>query len=123
MRQKKGQPPLPLDTIDTDVKQMVKKLLEEIEERRLQTEKLDSTYKKRQRDEEELKRMQEEYDKESNKEWESYRDKRVKNWCKFKDRNTNGRKRGRYETKPPKYKMEERIDDTHLDIFRPNTII
>jgi len=114
---------LPLDAFDTDVKQMVKKLLEEIEERRLQTEKLDSTYKKRQRDEEELRRMQAEYDKESNKEWESYRDKRVKNWCKFKERNTHGKKRGRYETKPPKYKMEERVDDQHLDIFRPNTII
>lgn len=122
-RQKKGQPNLPQDTLETDIKQMVKKIMEEIEERRQHSEKLETAYKKRHREEEELRKMQEEYDKQANREWESYRDKRVKNWNKFKDRNMNGKKRGKYETKPPKYKMEERVDDQHVDIFRPNTII
>jgi hypothetical protein len=123
IRQKKGQPILPQDTYETDVKLMIKNIIDEIEERREHTEKLENAYKKRHKEEDELRRMQEEYDKQANKEWESYRDKRVKNWNKFKERNFNGKKRGRYETKPPKYKMEERVDDQHVDIFRPNTII
>jgi hypothetical protein len=122
-RQKKGQPLLPQDTLETDIKQAIKKIIDEIEERRLHTEKMETAYKKRHRDEEELRKMQEEYEKQANKEWESFRDKRVKNWNKFKERNMNGKRRGKYETKPPKYKMEERVDDHHVDIFRPNTIM
>jgi len=123
IRLKKGQPPLPQDTLEIEIKQTVKKIVDEIEERKLHTEKLETAYKKRHREEEDLRKMQEEYERQANKEWESFRDKRVKNWNKFKDKITNGKRRGKYETKPPKSKMEERIDDQHIDIFRPNTII
>jgi hypothetical protein len=122
-RLKKGQPPLSQDNLEIEIKQTVKKIIDEIEERRLHTEKLENAYKKRHREEEDLRKMQEEYEKHTNKEWESFRDKRVKNWNRFKEKITSGKRRGKYETKPPKSKMEERTDDQHIDIFRPNTII
>ena len=94
----------------------MKKIIDEIEERKLYSEKQEHAHKKRERDEMELNRMKEEFEKQTNKEWESYRDKRVKNWNKFRERIMNGKKKGKYETKPPKYKAEERNDN--LDIYR-----
>lgn len=123
LRAKKGQPPLPEDTLETDTKQMIKKVIEEIENRKEHTERIETSYKKREREEDELRRMQEELDKQYNKEWESYRDKRVKNWNKFQAKITHGKRKGKYETRPPRYKTEERDENNKIDIFRPNTII
>jgi DnaJ family protein C protein 8 len=122
LRLKKGQPPLPDDTLDTDLKKMIKKVIEEIEERKEHSERLEASHRKREREEEEFRYSQEEYEKQYNKEWESYRDKRVKNWNKFQNKITNGKRKGKYETRPPRYKTEERIEDK-IDVFRPNTII
>ncbi len=103
------------------MKQKIKKLINEIEEKKDLSEKLEASYKKRQRDEEENRRVQEEMDKVNNTEWENFRDKRVKNWNRFKQKITKGGRRGKYETKPPKYKTEERTD--YVDIYRQHTII
>jgi len=109
-------PLLPDDTLDAEVKQMMRKIIEEIEERKNYADKQDHAHKKREREEAELNRIKEELEKQQNKEWESYRDKRVKNWNKFRERIMNGKKKGKYETKPPKYKAEERTET--LDIYR-----
>lgn len=122
-RAKKGLPPLPEDNLELEVEQEIKKIIEEVEVNQKYSNKLHDAYKKREREEEEEKRNQEAIEKETKKEWESYRDKRVKNWIKFKGKLTNGRMKGKYETKPPRYKMEERTDDQHIDIFRPSSII
>ena len=84
---------------------------------------METAHKKRERDEEEFRRMQEDLEKQQAKEWESFRDKRVKNWNKFQSKILNGKRKGKYEIKPPRYKMEERTDNDKVDVFRPNTII
>jgi DnaJ family protein C protein 8 len=122
LRIKKGQPPLPSDSLDFELKQMIKKVIDEIDERKEHTERIETSHKKREREEEEIRYAQEEYEKHYNKEWESYRDKRVKNWNKFQSKITNGKRKGKYETKPPRYKTEERIENK-IDLYRPNTII
>ncbi len=119
IRMKKGQPPLPKDNLEIDYKQMIQKVINEIEERKEHSERIENAYKKRERDEEELRHTQEEYDKMYNKEWESYRDKRVKNWNKFQGKIKGGKRKGKYEIKPPKYKSEERVENK-IDIYRPN---
>lgn len=123
LRMKKGQPPLPKETFNMDLKTMTKKIIEEIDERKTHTEKMETAHKKRERDEEEFRRMQEDLEKQQAKEWESFRDKRVKNWNKFQSKILNGKRKGKYEIKPPRYKMEERTDNDKVDVFRPNTII
>jgi hypothetical protein len=123
IRMKKGQPPLPKETFETDLKTMIKKIIQEIDERKVHTEKMEMSHKKREREEEEFKKMQEDLEKQQAKEWESYRDKRVKNWSKFQSKILNGKKKGKYEIKPPRYKMEERTENDKVDVFRPNTII
>ena len=95
---------------------MMRKIIEEIEERKTYADKQDHAHKKREREESELTRIKEQLEKQQNKEWETYRDKRVKNWNKFRERIMNGKKKGKYETKPPNYKAEERSDN--LDIYR-----
>ena len=122
-RIKKGQPALPKETFDSDLKAMIKKISEEIEERKTHSDKMETAHKKRERDEEEERKAQEELDKQYNKEWESYRDKRVKNWNKFQSKILDGKRKGKYETNPPRYKTEERSENEKIDIFRPNTII
>lgn len=101
----------------------IKKIIDEIEERKTHSEKMDNAHRKREREEEELRKMKEENEKALSKEWESYRDKRVKNWNKFQNKILNGKRRGKYETRPPKHKTEERQDNDKIDLFRPNTII
>lgn len=107
---------MPEETLESEMKQMMRKIIEEIEERKHYAEKQDNVYKKREREETEINRIKEQLDKQQNKEWESHRDKRVKNWNKFRDRIMNGKKKGKYETKPPRYKAEERSDT--LDVYK-----
>ena len=107
-REKKGLPILPNDTLDSEVKEMVKRIMDEIDEKKKFLEKQNLTQEKREREEVEYKKMQDDYEKQYNKEWESSRDKRVKNWRKFTEKITNGKKKGKFETRPPHLKMEER---------------
>jgi hypothetical protein len=104
--------------MENEVKIMMKKIIDEIEERKNYSEKQENAHKKRERDEMEEKRLKDDLLKQQNKEWETYRDKRVKNWNKFRDRVMNGKKKGKYETKPPKYKAEERTDS--IDVYKGN---
>jgi DnaJ family protein C protein 8 len=122
-RVKKGQAELSEGSYDNDLKRIIRVIIDEIEERKKYSEKMETAHKKRERDEEEDRRNQEELDKLEKKEWESYRDKRVKNWNKFQSKLKNGKRKGKYEMRPPKHTMEERIDNDKIDIFRPNTII
>ena len=107
-RARKGLGNLPEDTLDSDVREMMVKIMQEIEEKKQHQERMESSQKKREREEFEFVKEKEEYEKQQNKEWESYRDKRVKNWNKFRDKIMNGKTKGKYEIKPPLYKMEER---------------
>ena len=107
-REKKGLPPLPNDTFDSEVKEMVKKIMDEIDEKKKFLEKQNLNQEKREREEVEFKKMADDYEKQYNKEWESSRDKRVKNWRKFTEKITQGKKKGKFETRPPQIKMEER---------------
>lgn len=94
---------------------MMRKIIDEIEERKQYSEKMEQANKKREREEIETARMKEELERQQNKEWETYRDKRVKNWNRFRERVMSGKKKSKYETKPPKYKAEERTD---IEIYR-----
>lgn len=119
-RKQKGLAPLPEDTLDIQINLQMKKLKEEVEERKHYTENLEFSQKKREREEEEERKEQEEYEKQVKKEWESYRDKRVKNWNKFQQKITGGKKKGKYELRPPQHKMIEKPISLNIDIFRPN---
>lgn len=119
-RRLKGLNPLPEDTLESQINIEMKKIKEEVEERKAYSEKQDFAHKKRERDEEEDRRTQEEFEKQQKKEWESYRDKRVKNWNKFQMKNTGGKKKGKYELRPPHHKLVEKAETYNIDIFRPN---
>jgi len=67
--------------------------MDEIEEKKKFLEKQNTNQQKREREEYEVQKIQEEYEKSFTKEWESSRDKRVKNWRKFNEKITNGRKK------------------------------
>ena len=58
---------------------MMRNIIQEIEERKNYADKQEQAHKKRERDEMEMQRIKEELEKQQNKEWETYRDKRVKN--------------------------------------------
>jgi len=109
-REKRGLPILPVDTFDMEVKEMVKRIMDEIDEKKKFIEKQNVSHEKREREEVEFVKMQSEYEKQYNKEWESSRDKRVKNWRKFNDKLMNGKHKAKFETRPPQIKMEERPD-------------
>ena len=119
-RKQKGLPPLPQDTFESEVNLMMRKIKDEIEERKQYAERQEFASKKREREDEEFRKMQTEYENQQKKEWESYRDKRVKNWNKFQQRITSGGKKGKYEIRPPQHKLVERNETSNLDIFRPN---
>ncbi len=123
LRAKKGLPPISNESFEADLKITTKKIIDELEERKTHSEKMDNAHRKLEREEEDFRKMKEEIEKNTTKEWESYRDKRVKNWSKFQSKILNGKRRGKYETRPPKYKMEERGENDKVDVFRPNTII
>jgi DnaJ family protein C protein 8 len=118
-RKLKGFPLLPDDTFECEVNVMMRKIKDEVEERKQYAERQEFGNKKREREEEEFQKMKMEYENQQKKEWESYRDKRVKNWNKFQQKVTNGGKKGRYEIRPPQHKLVER-NETHIEIFKPN---
>jgi hypothetical protein len=119
-RKLKGLILLPEDTLENEINLEMKKIKEVIEERNQYAERQNYAHKKREREEEELKKMQDDYEKQQNKEWESFRDKRVKNWNKFQQKVTGGKKKGKYELKPPQHKLNEKMETHNIDIYRPN---
>ena len=123
MRVKKGLCELPIDNLEAEIRTTMQNIINEIEEKKKDTEKKEFAYKKRERDIKEEEYEKEEKEKEYKRQWESFRDKRVKSWNRFKSKITNGKSKGKYEIKPPKNKIEERVDEQHITIFRPNTII
>ena len=112
-----GLPPFPEDTLDVEVQAMIKKIMEELEEKKSFMEKQEMSQQKREREEYEFKKMQEEYEKQYNKEWESSRDKRVKNWTKFKEKITCGKKKAKFEIRPPQLKAEERPENIQKPVY------
>ena len=123
LRLKKGLCELPNDNLDAEIRTMMQNIINEIEEKKKYQEKMQFAYKKRERDIKEEEYEKEEKEKELKKQWENYRDKRVKSWNRSKAKNQNGRGKGKYEIKPPRNKIEERFEEQHITVFRPNTII
>lgn len=95
--------------------------MDEIEERKEYQAKTEFANKKRERDIEEQRKLEEELEKQQSKQWESSRDKRVKNWNKFNDKIKSGNKKCKYETRPPHYRQEERTTSSDLSLYRPYT--
>ncbi len=105
-----GMAPLPQETYQVDVRAMTKKLFEEIEEKKTHFQRMETTSRKRMQEDKERIEREEEMKKKEEKEWEHTRDKRVKSWRKFKDSRLNGHKKGKYETRAPDVRAEERPD-------------
>lgn len=108
-RAKRGLSLLSEDSLEADIKQEMKEILSKLEESRKYRENLEFSRQKREREEADLLRQKEELQRQQNKEWETYRDKRVKNWVRFRERVTKGKKKSKFETKPPVSKTEERL--------------
>ncbi len=119
LRRAKGLNFLPQDTFDDEVREMMKVIIQEIEDKKAYSEKMKFAYKKRERDLEEAEKEKEEREMKKKKEWDNYRDKRVKNWNRFKAKP----KRSKYELKPPSYKTEERNEENKITIFQQKSII
>ena len=96
IRKAKGLKFLPQDTFDDEVRDMMKTIIQEIEDKKAYSEKMKFAYKKRERDLEEAEKEKEQQELKKKKEWDNYRDKRVKNWNRFKAKP----KRSKYELKP-----------------------
>ena len=97
----------------------MKVIIQEIEDKKAYSEKMKFAYKKRERDLEEAEKEKEEREMKKKKEWDNYRNKRVKNWNRFKAKP----KRSKYELKPPSYKTEERNEENKITIFQQKSII
>lgn len=119
IRKAKGLNFLPQDTFDDEVRDMMKTIIQEIEDKKAYSEKMKFAYKKRERDLEEAEKEKEQQELKKKKEWDNYRDKRVKNWNRFKTKT----KRSKYELKPPSYKTEERNEENKITIFQQKSII
>ena len=122
-RAKKGLRPLPEENLENEIRTMIETIMNEIEEKKKYAEKMQFAYKKRERDQKEEEKEKEEREKKFQKEWESCRDKRVKNWNRFKSKFMGRKSRGKYEIKPPRHKTEERDEEQHIVVFRPSSII
>eukprot|EP00828_Plagiopyla_frontata_P027915 TRINITY_DN3619_c0_g1_i1.p2 TRINITY_DN3619_c0_g1~~TRINITY_DN3619_c0_g1_i1.p2 ORF type:complete len:152 (-),score=33.78 TRINITY_DN3619_c0_g1_i1:87-542(-) len=109
-REKQGQPLLPEDTFDHEVKLMEKRLFDDIEERKLHFMRLEESQKQRKQEEAEERKLKEQYRQLSEEEWEKTRDQRVSNWRKFSKNSTTviGTKKSRKEIRAPSVRMEER---------------
>ena len=122
-RLKRGLGELPLDNIDSEIREVMQQIINDIEEKKKYAEKMEFVYKKRERDMKEQEYQKEEKEKQLLKEWDNFRDKRVKSWNRFKHKISNGKNKTKYEIKPPRSKIEERIDEQHIIIYRPNSIM
>ena len=120
-RQKKKLPLLPNDTIDDEIREMIRKINKENEDNEKYQRELKFSQKKRERDIEE-KNKEDEIKKElRKKEWEGFRNKRVRNWNRFKDKAS--KKRNLYEIKARSYKFEEVNENNQITVYHENSII
>lgn len=71
-------------------------------------ERVDRIKKKRMHETVERRKIAKELEQEEEREWEENRDKRVKGWRKFVANSKGGKKRGRFEFKPPKVRADQR---------------
>ena len=120
-RQKKKLPLLPNDTIDDEIREMIRKINKENEDNEKYQRELKFSQKKRERDIEE-KNKEDEIKKElRKKEWEGFRNKRVRNWNRFKDKAS--KKRNLYEIKARSYKIEEINENNQITVYQEKSII
>ena len=120
-RQKKKLPLLPNDTIDDEIREMIRKINKENEDNEKYQRELKFSQKKRERDIEE-KNKEDEIKKElRKKEWEGFRNKRVRNWNRFKDKAS--KKRNLYEIKARSYKFEEVNQNNQITVYQEKSII
>ena len=120
-RQKKKLPLLPDDTIDDEIREMIRKINKENEDNEKYQRELKFSQKKRERDIEE-KNKEDEIKKElRKKEWEGFRNKRVRNWNRFKDKAS--KKRNLYEIKARSYKFEEVNENNQITVYQEKSII
>ena len=120
-RQKKKLPLLPNDTIDDEIREMIRKINKENEDNEKYQRELKFSQKKRERDIEE-KNKEDEIKKElRKKEWEGFRNKRVRNWNRFKDKAS--KKRNLYEIKARSYKFEEVNENNRITVYQEKSII
>jgi DnaJ family protein C protein 8 len=120
-RQKKKLPLLPNDTIDDEIREMIRKINKENEDNEKYQRELKFSQKKRERDIEE-KNKEDEIKKElRKKEWEGFRNKRVRNWNRFKDKAS--KKRNLYEIKARSYKFEEVNENNQITVYKEKSII
>jgi len=113
-RANQGLAPLPPETFQVDVKTMTKKLFNEIEEKKVHFQRMAESTRMRMHEEKERLEKQEQARKEEQKEWEHTRDKRVKSWRKFRDARLNGKKKGKYETRAPEVRAEQRPEEHRM---------
>ena len=120
-RQKKKLPLLPNDTIDDEIREMIRKINKENEDNEKYQRELKFSQKKRERDIEE-KNKEDEIKKElRKKEWEGFRNKRDRNWNRFKDKAS--KKRNLYEIKARSYKFEEVNENNQITVYQEKSII
>ena len=120
-RKKKKLHLLPNDTIDDEIREMIRKINKENEDNEKYQRELKFSQKKRERDIEE-KNKEDEIKKElRKKEWEGFRNKRVRNWNRFKDKAS--KKRNLYEIKARSYKFEEVNENNQITVFQEKSII
>ena len=120
-RQKKKLPLLPNDTIDDEIREMIRKINKENEDNEKYQKELKFSQKKRERDLEEQKKEEEKKQELRKKEWEGFRNKRVRNWNRFKDKAS--KKRNLYEIKARSYKFEEVNQNNQITVYQEKSII
>ena len=120
-RQKKKLPLLPNDTIDDEIREMIRKINKENEDNEKYQKELKFSQKKRERDLEEQKKEEEKKQELRKKEWEGFRNKRVRNWNRFKDKAS--KKRNLYEIKARSYKFEEINENNQITVYQEKSII
>ena len=120
-RKNKKLPLLPNDTLDDEIREMIRKINKENEENEKYQKELKFSQKKRERDLEEQKKEEEIKKEIRKKEWEGFRNKRVRNWNRFKDKAS--KKRNLYEIKARSYKFEEINENNKITVYQEKSII
>ncbi|KAL4491774.1 hypothetical protein ABPG72_006029 [Tetrahymena utriculariae] len=108
-RLKSGLSELPEDTFEGMYRENLKKIFDEIEERKIHHAKLQASQIIAKQEEIEAKKMMEQYRVLNEEEWEATRETRVSNWRNFSSKKAViGSKKSDKSIKPPPTKMEER---------------
>jgi len=105
-----GIPLLPEDSYESELKDMCQKLFEEIEERKKHFERLESSAKKRAREEAETVKVEEQIKSDESKAWENSRDKRVDNWRAFKSKLVPAHPLAKGKSKSKSQKLQKKFE-------------